>query len=47
MSYSEQYQEYKLFCNTNNFKPINFMQFCSLVRRGVLQNHKNVLLNTK
>jgi hypothetical protein len=47
MSYSEKYKEYKSFCLANNFQPINFMSFCSLVRRNVLENHKQVLLSAQ
>jgi hypothetical protein len=47
MSYADKYQDYKNFCIANNFKPINFMSFCSLVRRNVLENHKQILLNAQ
>jgi hypothetical protein len=47
MSYTDKYQEYKKFCIANNLQPINFMSFCSLVRRNVLENHKQVLLDTQ
>jgi len=47
MSYADQYQDYKQWSMNNGFKPINFMQFCSLVRRGTLDSHKNNLLLTK
>jgi hypothetical protein len=47
MSYADQYQEFRKWSIENGFTPINFMQFCSLVRRGLLENHKKVLLSTK
>jgi hypothetical protein len=47
MSYAEQYQDYRTWSLSNSFQPINFMQFCSLVRRGTLDQHKKTLLLTK
>jgi len=47
MSYSDRYQQYRQWCIENALQPINFMSFCFLVRRGVLENHQEVLLAAK